>query len=304
MKLNDHIFQNIPMTKTKTQFNDFWNFCKDFYKAKKQPTKHSEIEKLCQEFELKNQKMQAEVLDYREFLKDIPLIIPLKSWLEEQVSVANQGNDLLNYFRALIEKKIIPSSHSATHPWSLQLQQQHGHEKIIENIRCCGDWTIVEREKVVSLYLMFSKYLAAITFGFVPHEEDPDRVKTARRVLPFEVFLDFVSQLPERDALIATILYYGGISVTKVLDLKVSQVDFASNSINFIKETIFYPHHVMQRLQTFMQGKKPAMLVFTSRTGEDVNRSRLFTSFKNASAKMSSPREISPIALIESRTHI
>lgn len=291
MKLTDQVFQNFP--KTRVKLDAFWDLCK------KSTSNGPKLEQLCQEFESKTQKMQAEVQQHKEFLEHVPLIVVLRNWLEKQASSENQ--ELLDCFTNLIEKEMIPSHDSTGRIWDLQLQQQHGHQNSIENIRCYREWTMAQREKIVLFYLMFAKYLAIATFGFVPYEEDPDKVKTARRVLPFEVYMDFVSQLPERDSLIAAVLYYGGITVTELLNLKASQVDFKSNCIHFEKETIFYPRHVMDRLQAFMQNKKPTSLAFTSRTGEQVNRSRLFTSFKNASAKMSSPREIAPAILVESR---
>lgn len=135
----------------------------------------------------------------------------------------------------------------------------------------------------------------------MPFEDDPDRLKTSRRVLPLEVYRDFISQLSGRDALIAAILYFGGPSVSEVLGLQVSQIDFATNSIQFKDESIVYPHHVVKQLETSLQCKKPNELVFSSRSGEEVNRSRVFRNFKNASAKMAPPRDISPAILIESR---
>lgn len=275
------------------EINEFLEFCESQTKKSRKNNKvyqKSYAEQIC--------KAQEFVGKFRSVLSEIPLQVAISYWLQNQ-STLSGFEDASAIFKLLIESGIINLVKSPGKAFTLEDQSLRGHGDIMESIRCLDDLSIEEKERIVGIYLYFANHLAQVTLGYVPSEEDPDKKRVCDKVISYEKFIDFSRRLSDRDAMIAALMYFGESGMSDVLKLKVKQIDFKKNVIVYGMLSAKYPKHIMMRLKKFGKGKKANDLIFVNRIGELVNRSRLYTSFKNASAKMTPPKVITPAELLE-----
>lgn len=270
-----------------------------FWKRLHFSKKPAEIKTEADELEIHAKEMQNRFLEFKSKIAETSFAAAIHCWLREQMTNSeNEEEGSLKEFEFLIDHKIVPLyEEKSKKVWTIGHQKQIGHQYIVECIRSLSDRSILQREKYVSLYLQFARYLSNLTFGYIPFEEDPDKQKTKGRSITLEQFIDFASHLPERDALIAALIYFGGISINEVIDLKISSIDFKKYSISFLQVNLEYPKHIIHSLEKHVNGKKKNDLVFTNRTGEAVDRTWIYRSFKNASSKMTPSLEITPANL-------
>ncbi len=235
---------------------------------------------------------------FQKDIEQIPFELAIEHWLDFYATAAGL-DDACDVFELLVLEKVIRLEDDSGKILTLGDQVTVGHSGYIDEIRCLQNMPLTKRERMVNIYLQFSRHLAQATLGFVSAEADPDRVKVDKKSVSYDDFMDFVHHLSERDALMAYLMYFDEPSMTEVIDLKVSQVDLTQCSINFGKYRAIYPKHVMKRLNHFVEGKTENDLVFQNRNSEAVNRSRIYRAFKNASSKMSPSQALTPITLLE-----
>lgn len=237
---------------------------------------------------------------FRTSIEEVPFEVAIEQWLD--VYAASAGlEDAFPIFETLIRENVIQLEDTSGEVLTLGNQALMGHTGYIEEIRCLPMVSLGQRERMVDLYLQFSRYLSQATLGFVPAGADPDRLKAEKKMISYDAFLDFVQNLSERDGLMAYLMYLDEPNMIEVIDLKVSQVNIKECRISFDKFQASYPKHIIQRLKAHTRGKKSEELVFQNRTKGAVNRGRLYRAFKTASSKMTPPQEIIPTKLLERR---
>ena len=228
------------------------------------------------------------------YLSTLPLITVISYWLKHSTKKGNI-NTYAEIFKLLIREKIFSIQKKS---FILESLKKIGHEEILESIRCLN-LSLNIMEKTVETYLIFAKFLSEISLDYIPYHDNLDPVKKVKKKIPYEVFAPFAKNLPQRDCLIAQLIYFSEPSMADVLELKPCQINFTDQTISFGHFLAKYPRRIMQSLQEYIADKKTNELVFTNRLGQLVNRSRLYASFKNASAKLSPPGEIAPKDLLE-----
>ncbi len=231
-------------------------------------------------------------------LKDIPLVVGVQHWLNSSPSQLSRKQIL-----ELIEKKILPLKNEKGQLCSLGELQEQGekyHNKILEEIRCAQDWPIARKEELVKCYIEFCDHLYQSTLGILPKAQDPDQFYASHKAVNYDQFTKFVQFLSERDALIAKLLYFGGPTVEEVLFLRYGQLDFDNRTINFSKQSIRHPKHLMAELANFSGKKKQKELVFINYKGNQIARTHLNQSFGRASKSIHSkitPRDLLKLKL-------
>lgn len=174
------------------------------------------------------------------------------------------------------------------------------HQLIIEEIRCSAKLTTVEKEKLVDTYICFSQHLSKATCRLIIQGEDLVFQRTIKKVVQYNEFIEFVQHLPERDALIAKLLYFGAPTMDEVLNLKVSQIDQKKGEVKFKKFSVRYPKHVLIDLKNHLTKKEKNELIFMNLKGEMVERIHLNNCFNRASRKIAGNKRITPKMLLES----
>lgn len=238
---------------------------------------------------------------FRQEMSEVPLSTAIAFWLKHD-GASHGHDDADEVLTLLVSRGVIKLENEAGNVFTLEDLSFNGHQSTIESIRCLLDYSLEERERMVGVYLRFSRHLAQVTMGYVPSEDDPDRAMVAKKAISYTQFLDFSRRLPNRDSMIATLMFYSEPSMSDVIDLKVGHVNFDRNTISFGALEAEYPKHILLKLKQFTDGKSANDLVFVNRKGEAVNRTRLYKSFKNASAKMEPAADISPTDLQKKNT--
>jgi hypothetical protein len=274
------------------QVGELWRHCKQQVSVLSEEA----LETSLKDFIRETWEMQAKVKQFTSFLKETPFVIAFGSWLKGISSM--DGYWLEKYLKAaalLLEKNLIPLLNSRGEPLSLDAFQQIGHQKILEDIRCVTEWTALQKEEAVQCYVQFTHSLARYTCHFILPGFDPDRNLVNRKKIKYEAFLDFVQKLPERDALIAKLLYFGSPSMESVFSLKTDAIHLERSMISFPEGDIVYPRHLIKDLLLHIQNRKrTSELVFTNVRGAEVERAHLNQSFSRACEKMPSHTRITP----------
>jgi len=258
------------------------------------------LETLLKDFSKEAWEMQAKVKQFTSFLKEVPFVVAFGYWLKGISSM--DGYWLEKYLKGcanLLKKELIPLVNSQGEILTLDEFRQIGHQKILEEIRCVSEWTLLEKEEAVQCYVQFSHSLARYTCNFISAGSDPDRNLVRRKKIKYETFLDFVQRLSERDSLIAKLLYFGVPSMESVLSLKKSAINPEESSVSLSEGEVVLPKHLIKDLITHIQHKKDKQdLVFTNVRGAEVERAHLNQSFSRACEKMSTHTKITPGILL------
>jgi len=237
---------------------------------------------------------------FREYLFNVPVSVAVDRWLH--LCKSNRNIDVvLADVKRLIDADILPTKTANGKIVDLHCFDMIDQSYQVQCIRCIPGVTQEEAERMVETYLDFMQHLFSETWGYVRHEGDPDRIAVADKRLHYEKFIDFSRRLSQRDSLIAHLIYFGDCSMSNIIELRVKDIDLPNCEIIVEDRHIKFSPHVIIRLKDLIASKKPDELAFTNRTGGKVNRSRLYRSFKNAGAKMSSPTEILPSTLLEKK---
>lgn len=115
--------------------------------------------------------------------------------------------------------------------------------------------------------------------------------------IPEGVFGRWCQYLPDRDRMIAFLLYFGAPSLEEVLNLRVKD-KLPDWTLNFPSYDLVLSFDLGVCLGDFCYGKKKEDLIFVNRYGKEITRTHLNQSFKRASRKANLPT-ITPSALME-----
>jgi integrase len=174
------------------------------------------------------------------------------------------------------------------------------HKTIIEEIRCTPELTTAQKEESVAAYVDFSQHVSRMTYGIIIQGEDLDVMRTVKKIVDYNEFIEFVQLLPERDALIAKLLYFGAPTMDEVLDLRVNQVNAEENIVKFHEFSMKYPKHVILELGNYLKEKEGNEYVFKKVHGERIERTHLNNCFNRSSRKTSKNTRITLKMLLES----
>lgn len=236
---------------------------------------------------------------FEEKLSEIPIGAEIENWLQnldlpEAIVSKFEANMLqlidLGLFRLVQNEQLR----------TLNELSAEEHKSIIEKIRCSPKLITAEKEELVKTYILFSQHLSHETYRLIMQGEDPDVQRTIKKIVRYKEFIEFVQLLPERDALIAKLLYFGAPTMEAILDLTVDQIDLKNDMVKFNKFSVRYPKHVMIELKGYVAKKEKNELIFMNLHGERLERTHLNNCFNRASRKTPNKLRITPKMLLES----
>jgi|GEM_PF-2165620 len=236
---------------------------------------------------------------FEEELSKIPIGAEIENWLQSMglpESIISQFEANMLQLIDLGLFKMVQNGRIRT----LNELSPEEHQSIIEKIRCFPKIPTAEKEDLVKTYILFSQHLSRETCRLIMQGEDPDFQRTIKKIVKYQEFIEFVQLLPERDALIAKLLYFGAPTMDEVLNLTVGQVDLKSDLVKFNKFSVRYPRHVMIDLRSYLAKKEKTELIFMNLHGERIERTHLNNCFNRASRKTSNKTRITPKMLLES----
>ncbi len=274
------------------------SFCNDLKVRISQSIDEKALDKKYDDFSKSINDMKEKFSKFYEFIKAVPLVIFFKDWAKTQIFEKNNEN-FIQSLNVLIQENILPLLSDNKTLFVLEDLKNHSHLQIIENIRCRINWSFLEKENFVHAYIDFSVFIAQNTFNYIPAASDPDREKISSRLIKYETFIEFITNLSKRDALIAKVLYFGAPTIEEAISLKLSQINKKEGKIHFSLKTINYPKHLLEDLLSFFQKIDLDELVFVNVKGKEVERSHLNQSFLRASNKLSKIEKITPGMLLK-----
>jgi integrase len=243
--------------------------------------------------------LEAAIEAFRLKLNEIPLGAEITNWLERLDLPKEYISRYTESMLHLIDLKLLSLTNKQGQLRTLNDISPNDHQSIIEEIRCSSKLSTPEKEKAVEAYILFSQHLSRATCGLIMQGEDPDFQRTIKKVVWYKEFIKFVQLLPERDALIAKLLYFGAPTMDEVLSLRVDQIDSRKGLVKFKKFSVKYPKHVMLELKNFLTQKKKEDLIFTNLHGQQVERTHLNNCFNRAARKLDGNTRITPKMLLE-----
>jgi integrase len=243
--------------------------------------------------------LQDAIEAFRLKLSEIPLGAEIANWLESldlpKEYISRYTESMLN----LIDLRLLSLTNRQGQLRTLNDFSPNDHRDTIEEIRCSSKLSTPDKEKAVEAYIIFSQHLSRATCGLIMQGEDPDFQRTIKKVVWYKDFIKFVQLLPERDALIAKLLYFGAPTMDEVLSLRVDQIDSRKGMVKFKKFSVKYPKHVMLDLKNSLTQKKKEDLIFTNLHGQQVERTHLNNCFNRAARKLDGNTRITPKMLLE-----
>ena len=280
------------------EFNLFWRAFID--QIAKSPAQKKALQEQPSQFRMKSQELMEQVNEYRQFLTTVSIASAIGAWIEERLADANWKERYANSIAKLNKKSILPLHNTKGDFVTLDYFIEHGHQDMLEAIRCVPDWSPLEKEEIVRVYIQFTQSLAHCTQGLVPYALDPDRERVRNKAIKYEAFIDFVTHLSERDALMAKVLYFGATSIEDVITLTSEAINTKNSSIILGSTPTNYPQHVILDLLAYIKKKPKAQkILFTNLRGELVERPHLNQSFARACEKMAKKEKITPGSLLK-----
>lgn len=194
----------------------------------------------------------------------------------------------------LVREMFIVLYDKLNHPLTIKSVENLDHTKIIDQIRCTRTFSILLRENLILAYLSFFNWLSELTDHFLPALVDPDASRWNRRVIPFPIFIRFLSQLKDNEQVVAKLLYYGGSrTLEEVLSLDLKDVDFKSGFIYFGTQFISYPQHIFNDIKVITNTRSSGK-IFKGRQNAPLNPATIFRNFKEAAIKVGLGQIFSP----------
>jgi len=239
------------------------------------------------------------ISNFEQELAKIPIGAEIENWLRSLDLPEDRVSKVEISMLQLINHGLLKLTHNGQ-VCTLKELSSRKHQEIIEEIRCSPKLTLSEKEGAVAAYIAFSQHLSRVTHGFISQGEDPNIQRTLKKTIWYKNFIQLIQSLPERDALIAKLLYFGAPTMDEVLDMRVGQVNVKTMIVKFNKFPVKYPKHIMLELKNYLSKKEKDELVFVNMRGERVERTHLNNCFNRASRKIPNQSRITPKMLLES----
>lgn len=237
----------------------------------------------------------------------------IELWLSTMISLT--AKNYRSGMRRLIERGYV-------HPeMTLQAFALLNSNAIVDRIKrddLLGEkWSECTRQSRAACFISFTYFLSRRLDGMIkkalPCKEGSsktfyrvrDKVNTQSMTLSqWAAFLRVLSEINERDCLIAKIILQGAKRVNEVLKMTSDQISWDECKITFrqsktkgsIKDTIItYPKSIMNALKKYAVSENG--LVFTTRTGCIVSVGQLAKTFEKAGIKARIPFKVTPHVL-------
>jgi len=249
----------------------------------------------------KNRSLFIQKLEY------IPIKIAIEDWLKNLHGETRRN--YAYYVTDMMKRGIIPEIDGDGNEFTVGHFNYTPHEKVVDYIKTVEDWSEGTRQVRAACYISFTSYLGRISQGWFRKAEPSTlasnktfysvRDKCATKAITlheWHTFIEALSKINGRDALIAKAMLQGAKRISEVLSLTVDQIDFERKILNFrqsktggtIREIpITYPESFMSELAAYIDRTRElrgeSRVVFITNRGKSVYRTQLNATFEKAS---------------------
>ncbi len=244
------------------------------------------LEVYSKEFTSAADQVSQEIEKFKAKISSIPFIAAILVWASFVEKDKVFGYRYLDMMRELLIMDIIPYKNEENKPLTIEEFNALNYATIIDVIRCNIKWPEQKREDFVSFYVVFLNWLSDATFGYISKMQDPDRQLTARRLLPYQTYIEIISSLSLRDKILVKIFYLGGNrSLDEVFSLKIEDINFSECKLNLSGCFVSYPKHVLEDLKSYL-GRRRKGHVFIGRDGQRIDHTVPYRAVKSVTAKL------------------
>lgn len=242
--------------------------------------------------------MRQQVAELRELIERSSLKAVIREWLTHVESPEKYASFMNDFYK----RGIIPKTFADGQPFTVGAFKRLNTRPAIDYIRSRTDLSEVVRWDMQMCYESLFDHLDEITYRWVPEEASsllseytmtPEAADQALSLQEWQAFMNALSDLNPRDELIARFIIQGTLRVSEALGLTIDQIEFFGGIINLKRKKqtieIYYDFGFISELRDYitstMSVRKGSPLVFLTRNGKAVTRSRLNHSFAQASLK-------------------
>lgn len=250
--------------------------------------------------------IQRNVSFFQEALEYTPLDIEIDHWLESDRFGKTTYKNYQYYVKEMLLAGIFPTIDTGGNPFTLGLFRHIKHEKMIDWINLNEKLKESTKQLYIACYKSFLNHLERISYGWFKSIKETSksislRNKKTTRILTLKEWEEFNRALEEinhRDSLIARCMLQGARRISEILEIKIPNIDFHHSIIHFWKSKhngdmreipISYPKKFMSELESYIaetaEVRGKSHLLFITRNGKPLTRSRLNHSFLEASKK-------------------
>ena len=243
-------------------------------------------------------KVKQEVSAFMDKLEYVPIKIAIYTWLNQE----QYSKKSAHYITELFKRNILHEFFVDGQEFTVGGLRNIRHQAAIDYIKKIDDISEDVKNEMIECYTSFINYLDKISYGWFKkaslnlnysYRIAPDISNKTLSFADWRIFIDVLSKINIRDELIARCIIQGTKRVSEVLDLTVEQIDFQNNIIHFKKgkedELVSYDAKFIEELKEYLEDtseqRKNSTIVFVTRTGKKIVRSRLNYSFAQASIK-------------------
>ncbi len=225
------------------------------------------------------------------------------------------------YFKDMQRRNIIPMFNKEGLEFTVDDFNFFPHEAMIDYIKKVQDWSEGTRQVKAACYISLTSWLNRISEGWFRRAQPSIlssnktffkvREKCATKALSrieWQKFKEALAQIDYRDSLIARTMLQGAKRISEALTVKLEQVCFEKNIINFHQKKtggvlkvipITYPKDFMNELQDYIKATtnfRKSDYLFITKNGRPVTRARLNQTFEKA-GNMAKVGHVSPHVL-------
>ncbi len=267
------------------------------------------IELIKQGFEATGKKLQ-----FHDDLEYMPVDTAIEQWLNSESLSHETRKQYERYINDMKARGIIPDLNNEGKRYTLGELRRADQQKNIDHMSQIPEWAASTRQLRISCYVSLMKYLSSMSGGWFRsprrieysayYQAQHARIEKALTVVEWQQFIKALHAIDQRDALIARCLLRNS-TLEPVLSLRLPQVNFGDCTIVFQKKygktvAVRYPAPFMQELKRYIdataQNRTDSELVFVTRSGKKVVRSRCNYSFLKAS-KMVQIKRVTPFTM-------
>ena len=167
----------------------------------------------------------------------------------------------------------------------------------IDLIRSLKEFKYRYRDSLVKTYLEVVRWAYTVSYKSTVDIQDPERVKTKKRALSYEMFCNLVDNMEPKYQIVAELLYLGGSrTMDQVVNVKIGDINFNKNSIKFGTHVIHYPKHVITEIKEIV-GTRKSGNVFIGRMKAPLAPATIFRNFNEAASQIGLGEGFSPKSL-------
>lgn len=235
---------------------------------------------------------------FRERLEETPLAAVLQWWLVRLNDETRKK--FAECVTTFFDKSIFPTTFADGKAFTVGGFRLFRAPAVIAHVKKLEDISDEAKDEMMACYALFVGYVNDISHGWFTqasryasgYKMAPKAAEGSLSFSNWRTFIECLDDINKRDGLIARCIIQGTLRISEVLGLTLNQIDFTDGTIRLTRKKhdvcIGYEFVFIKELEEYitstMNQRKSLQVVFVTKNGKPVTRSRLNYSFAQASS--------------------